>query len=67
MGLLPMRILIFGGNGMLGHKLVQVLSRRHEVFATIRGTFDDVERYGIFDKDKIIENVDVWICIDTTS
>lgn len=43
---------------MLGHKLVQCLSEHFDVNATIRGSFDDVERYGIFEKDRIIENVD---------
>jgi dTDP-4-dehydrorhamnose reductase len=54
-----MKVLIFGGTGMLGHKLVQVLGRRFEVFATIRATFDDVERYGIFDRSRTVENIDV--------
>jgi len=31
-----MRILILGGNGMLGHKLFQVLGVGHEVFASFR-------------------------------
>lgn len=53
------KILIFGANGMLGHKLVQRLGERHDVYATVRGTFDDVERYGIFDRDRIIEKIDV--------
>jgi len=52
------RLLILGATGMLGHKLVQCLSEHFDVNATIRGSFDDVERYGIFEKDKIIENVD---------
>lgn len=52
------RLLILGATGMLGHKLVQCLSEHFDVFATIRGSFDDVERYGIFEKDRIIENVD---------
>ncbi len=52
-----MRILIFGANGMLGHKLVQQLSERFEVWGTIRGTFDTVERYGLFDRDRALENV----------
>lgn len=54
-----MKVLIFGGTGMLGHKLVQVLGQRFEVFATIRATFAEVERYGIFERGKTIENVDV--------
>ncbi len=54
-----MRLLILGGNGMLGHKLVQVLGARHDVWTTIRSSFADVDRFGIFDRDRIIENVDV--------
>jgi dTDP-4-dehydrorhamnose reductase len=34
-----MRCLIFGGQGMLGHRLWQVLSQRHEVAVTVRGTW----------------------------
>ena len=32
-----MRILVLGGSGMLGHKLVQCLARSHDVTATLRG------------------------------
>jgi len=31
-----MRMLIFGANGMLGHKLIQEFSGKHDVFATCR-------------------------------
>ena len=51
------RILIFGANGMLGHKLVQQFGPKFDVFGTIRGTFETVEKYGIFDQAKIIEEV----------
>lgn len=54
-----MRILIFGGNGMLGHKLVQVLGEKLEVWTTIRGEFSGAERFGIFNRDRAIERVDV--------
>lgn len=54
-----MKILIFGGTGMLGHKLYQVLGEHFDVFATIRRNYDDAERYGIFAKDRIVEHVDV--------
>lgn len=54
-----MKILIFGGTGMLGHKLYQVLGEHFDVFATIRGNYEDAERYGIFAKDRIVEHVDV--------
>lgn len=52
-----MRILIFGANGMLGHKLVQQLAGGFDVWGTIRGSFDEVKRYGLFDPDRTIENV----------
>src|SRR5262245_19519069 len=32
-----MRILILGGNGMLGHQLLRTLSSDHDVCATLRG------------------------------
>ena len=44
---------------MLGHKLYQRLSEHHETFATVRGPFDSIERFGIFDKNSIIDNVDL--------
>ncbi len=52
-------ILIFGSNGMLGHKLFQQLGSRFNVCGTIRGSFASVEKYGIFDRTKMIENVNV--------
>ena len=53
-----MRVLIFGANGMLGHKLVQQLGSQFDVFGTIRGDFSAVERFGTFDRERIIEFVD---------
>lgn len=53
-----MRVLIIGGNGMLGHKLVQILGETFDVQATIRGKFFEIERFGIFDRNRIIESVD---------
>lgn len=54
-----MKILIFGASGMLGHKLVQSFEDRSEVYATIRGGFESVASFGIFQKDRIIEHIDV--------
>lgn len=54
-----MRVLITGGSGMLGHKLFQQLSNSFQVFSTIRGTFEDVGGFGIFEKDRLIENIDL--------
>ncbi|MGE3465977.1 MAG: dTDP-4-dehydrorhamnose reductase family protein [Pyrinomonadaceae bacterium] len=53
------RILVLGGTGMLGHKLVQVLGRNFDVFAVIRAPFEEVAGFGIFDEDRTIANVDV--------
>ncbi len=52
-----MRILIFGANGMLGHKLIQRLATRFEVGGTIRGGFSSVERFEIFDREKTLERI----------
>ena len=54
-----MRVLILGGNGMLGHKLVQILGSEFETFSTIRRELPAVERFGIFDRERTITNVDV--------
>jgi len=37
------RVLILGGDGMLGHRLRRDLARRHEVAVTLRGPAPDVE------------------------
>lgn len=52
-----MKLLVFGANGMLGHKLVQRLGSQFEVFGTIRGAFETVAQYNIFKRDLIIEHV----------
>ena len=41
---------------MLGHKLVQQFSNDFDVWTTIRRPYADVERFGIFDRDRTIEN-----------
>lgn len=54
-----MKILILGGSGMLGHKLVQSWQNKHEVFSTLRGQRSEYESYKIFRKDNTVENIDV--------
>lgn len=54
-----MRILIFGGTGMLGHKLVEQWRDKFEVYSTVRS---DISRYlnaGLFEKDEVICPVEV--------
>lgn len=54
-----MKVLIFGGSGMLGHMLVQVLEDKFEVNYTIRGDFSTIERFGIFDRANTVERMSV--------
>jgi dTDP-4-dehydrorhamnose reductase len=53
-----MKILIFGIHGMLGHKLIQQLGLNFDAFGTIRGDFDSIARFPIFDRARTIEFVD---------
>lgn len=43
---------------MLGHKLVQILDRRFEVWSTIREPYQSVAAFGIFNRDRTIEGID---------
>ncbi len=54
-----MKILIIGGSGMLGHKLVEVLQKKHDVGAAVRGKFEEYSGCGIFEKERVFENIDV--------
>jgi dTDP-4-dehydrorhamnose reductase len=52
------RVLVVGGAGMLGHKVVQVLGREFEVHATFR-RFDDSHRAtGLYREDRVHHGVD---------
>ena len=52
-----MKVLVLGGTGMLGHKLVQRLRPEMDVWTTIRGPFEEVSRYGIFDSAKTLTGI----------
>ncbi len=54
-----MKILVLGGSGMLGHKLVQRWQGEFDVWTTIRGNLWDYERFGLFDKHKTFNSIDV--------
>ena len=58
------KVLVIGGTGMLGHKLVQRLADAFIVFSTVRGTYESVAEYRIFDPDRTIERIDVTALID---
>lgn len=54
-----MRCLILGGDGMLGHQLLQSWQGRHDVRVTVRGPLAAYARYGLFDADNTYANIDV--------
>lgn len=54
-----MRILILGGDGMLGHQLVRHFGGKHDARATLRGSPGAYEAYGYFDPDRCFFGVDV--------
>ena len=52
-----MKILVLGATGMLGHKLIQILSKHHEVYGTIRGNLESYQYDTIIPKKQIIASV----------
>ena len=52
------RVLIFGGSGMLGHKLSQVVSQKAETYVTMRHPELALEFPHVFGKTQIVEGVD---------
>lgn len=55
-----LRVLILGGSGLIGHKLLQKLSKRfNKVFTTIHTKKKSLRKYGLFKNDNVIENIDV--------
>ena len=52
-------VLILGAAGMLGHKLYQVYKNLFTVRATVRSSYVNYAKYGIFDPNDIIDSVDV--------
>jgi dTDP-4-dehydrorhamnose reductase len=53
-----LRVLILGGDGMLGHQLLLHLRDRHEVRVTLRRPLSAYERYGLFDRGNSYPEVD---------
>jgi dTDP-4-dehydrorhamnose reductase len=54
-----MRVLILGGDGMLGHQLLRHLSARHETRVTLRQELAAYTAYGLFHADNSCAGVDV--------
>ena len=54
-----MRVLIFGGAGMLGHRLLRHLGDRHETRVTLRAKLADYARHRLFTAANAYDGVDV--------
>ena len=54
-----MRILILGGDGMLGHQLLRHFGTRHVARATLRGPLERYAGYGLFHAGNAVDGVDV--------
>lgn len=55
-----MRILILGGNGMIGHKMYQVLSQKYnDTWVTLRTDLNLLSYKDWFNKDKVIDNFEI--------
>jgi dTDP-4-dehydrorhamnose reductase len=52
------RILILGGDGMLGHRLLRSWTGRHEVTVTVRQPLEAYGNYGLFTADNTIDRVE---------
>jgi dTDP-4-dehydrorhamnose reductase len=68
-----LKVLILGATGMLGHKLMQVLSHEHTVTGTVRRNECGLEDHPIFSGMNILENIradnleTIRIAIDTSN
>ncbi|MDP8262997.1 MAG: SDR family oxidoreductase [Candidatus Ancaeobacter aquaticus] len=54
-----MKILIVGGDGMLGHQLFLHLRKSHDVSVTLRLNTMEYKKYGIYDDRNTFYNVDI--------
>jgi dTDP-4-dehydrorhamnose reductase len=55
---MPMRVLILGGGGMLGHKLWQAYRQRFDTWVTVRAGYRQYARYNLFDPARLLEGID---------
>lgn len=56
-----MRILILGGDGMLGHRLLATLSRSHDVRVTLRQELSAYRQFGLYEAHNSYGSVDVRV------
>ena len=46
---------------MLGHKLVQEWKAKFDVWTTLKGNFEDYERFSVFDRDKTLDRINAEV------
>ena len=56
------KLLILGGNGMLGHKAFQLLSSDYDTWATLRSIDQRIKHLKLLDREKIISIVNTNMC-----
>lgn len=55
-----MRILILGGNGMIGHKIYQIISKNHQdTWVTLRNSLNSYSYSEIYNSTKVVDNIDL--------
>lgn len=54
-----MRVLILGGDGMLGHRLLRQFAPRHETRVTLHQPLDAYQRLRVFDRGNAYDRIDV--------
>ena len=54
-----MRVLILGGDGMLGHRLLRQFAPRHETRVTLHQPLDAYQRLQVFDRGNAYDRIDV--------
>lgn len=54
-----MKILVVGGTGMLGHKLIQVFKKEFDVYTTIRSDFASFKKYDLLEREKVFDKIEV--------
>ena len=55
-----MRILILGGNGMIGHKMYQIISKINEdTWVTLRNKLSTYGFSEIYNAEKVVDNIDL--------
>jgi dTDP-4-dehydrorhamnose reductase len=55
-----MKIIILGGNGMIGHKMYQLISNKYnDTWITLRNDFTSYSNNSFFDRLKVIDNLDL--------